>query len=66
MEEGRKWKAVYTIVEQKKEGVDQKFWFRIGTSFVNKDESINVKLDALPVNGTLHIRDMLPNPKKEG
>lgn len=32
-------------------------WTRIGTAFVNKDGSLNAILDALPVDGKLHIRD---------
>ncbi len=52
------YKAVYTIVER--EGLHKKFWIRIGAAFVNGDESLSVKLDAAPVNGTLHIRDAEP------
>ncbi len=33
---------------------------RIGIAFENRDGSFNVKLDALPVNGTIHIRDEGP------
>ena len=51
----RRWKAVYTIVEgQNKE---KKYWLRIGIAFPNRDQSLNVRLDAMPVNGMLHIRD---------
>ena len=62
---GRKWKAVYTIVERSQgsgaaEGGDRKFWVRIGTAFINRDQSLNVRLDAVPTNGTLHIRDWVP------
>ena len=32
-------------------------WVRIGTAFVNKDESLNVWLDALPLDGKLHCRE---------
>lgn len=46
---------VYTIVEGKPD--DKKFFVKIGVAFVNRDSSINVKLDALPVNGQLHIRE---------
>ena len=46
--------AVYTIVENASGGDD--FWQRIGIGFQNKDGSVNVILNALPVNGTLHIR----------
>lgn len=49
-------KAVYTIVSRG-EG-KQDFWLQIGVAFVNRDGSLNVKLDALPVNGAMHIRDV--------
>ena len=62
----RKWKAVYTIIE--KDGANgaegRKFFCRIGTAWVNRDDSLNVRLDAMPVNGTLHIRD--PQPDDSG
>lgn len=52
-------KAVYTIV--KRPGEESKsFWIRIGTAFVNHDLSLNVRLDASPTNGQLHIRDAEP------
>ena len=53
----RLWKAVYTIVER---GPEKRFWIRIGTAWINRDQSIHVKLDASPTNGQLHIRD--PDP----
>lgn len=49
-------KAVYTIVERP--GMEKKLWVRIGAAFVNQDQSINVKLDAMPVNGSIHIREI--------
>lgn len=33
------------------------YWIRIGRAFRNKDGSINVYLDALPVAGKLQLRD---------
>lgn len=48
-----KTKAVYTIVERQQKSR----WVRIGIGFVNRDGSINVRLDAVPVNGKLHLRD---------
>jgi len=50
-------KEVYTIV---KNG-EKDYWNRIGNAFVNRDGSLTVKLNALPVNGQLNIRD--PRPK---
>jgi hypothetical protein len=46
--------VVYTIVERERDG--RKFWVRIGTAFRNRDGSVNAILDAVPTNGTLHIR----------
>jgi hypothetical protein len=47
-------KAVYTVTE----GKDGKsFWCRIGVAFENRDGSINIFLDALPVNGKLQVRE---------
>ena len=36
---------------------EKTFWTRIGVAFTNKDGSITVQLDALPVSGRLQIRD---------
>ncbi len=55
----KKAKAVFTITSN---GEGKKFWHRIGVAFVNKDDSLTVKLDALPVNAELHIRDF---PERE-
>ena len=51
-----KMKAVYTIIEA--EHRDKPLFCRIGTAYVNRDASLNVVLDALPVTGRLHIRDL--------
>ncbi len=48
-------KDVYTIIE--KEGYEKSFWVRIGSAFENRDGSQTILLDALPVNGKLHLRD---------
>ncbi len=47
-------KAVYTIVER--EGAKSR-WIRIGIAFTNRDGSLNLILDAVPVNGRLHVRE---------
>lgn len=51
-------KAVFTIIEG--ENLDKPIFRRIGSCFINRDESFNVILDALPVSGKLHIRDWEP------
>ncbi len=48
-------KDVYTIIE--KEDREKGFWVRIGSAFENRDGSQTLLLDALPVNGKLHVRD---------
>ena len=49
-------KAVFTVTERG----DRSYWTRIGAAFTNKDGSLTVRLDAVPVNGTLQIRDEDP------
>ena len=55
---------VYTIVE--KPGADKGFWLDIGVAIVNRDGSISVKLDALPVNGQLHLREHEQRTQENG
>jgi hypothetical protein len=50
----RKSFALYTIVERS----ERSFWCRIGTAFANRDGSFNLYFDALPVNGTAHLREV--------
>jgi hypothetical protein len=52
--------VVYTIID--KPGTDKSFWWRIGTAWVNRDFSINIQLDAFPVNGKLHVREPSEKP----
>ena len=60
--EANKMKAVYTIVERG----EKSFWTRIGVAYVNRDGSLNIKLDAVPVNGTLHVRDWTSRDDQPG
>lgn len=48
-------KDVYSITERGEQGSSA--WSKIGVAFVNKDDSLNVVLDAIPMNGKIHIRD---------
>jgi hypothetical protein len=50
----------FTIVERESQGETKSFWVRVGVAFTNRDGSINVFLDALPVNGKLQLRVPLP------
>jgi len=54
--------VVYTIIEPTKEGA-KPYWQRLGVAFKNRDDSINVILNGLPVNGKLHIREEEPRDR---
>ena len=51
-------KSVYTVIDSDK--LQRPLFRRIGVAFVNADQSLNVLLDAFPVNGRLHIRAESP------
>jgi len=48
--------VAYTITKNEKQG-GKDFWTRIGVCFVNRDGSMNLKLNALPLGGEIHIRE---------
>ena len=56
-------KIAYTVVQRENDG--REFWVRVGAAFVNRDGSLSVRLDAMPVNGRLHIRDYQPRENRE-
>lgn len=49
----QRWLAVYVIVKHPGHAA---YWMSVGKAFVNRDHSLNVRLDALPIDGQLHIR----------
>ena len=51
--EKHKMKLVYAITDHHQ----HHSWNKVGVGFVNGDGSINIKLQALPMNGELQIRD---------
>jgi hypothetical protein len=48
--------VAYSITKNTKQG-GKDFWTRIGVCFVNRDGSMNLKLNALPIGGEIHIRE---------
>jgi hypothetical protein len=52
-------KAVYTVIDR---GQGKSFWVRVGVGFTNRDGSLNLRLDAIPVNGSLQVRDWSEPP----
>ncbi len=56
MEGTNKTKAVFTITERG----GKSYWTRVGFGFVNSDGSLTLRLEAIPVNGQLQVRDHEP------
>ena len=56
MDNTRQTKAVFTITERN----GKSYWTRIGWGFLNSDGSLTLKLDAIPVNGQMQVRDHEP------
>jgi hypothetical protein len=50
----RTMKVVWTVVDR---GQGKSFWTRVGVGFVNRDGSLTLRLDAVPINGTLQVRE---------
>jgi hypothetical protein len=59
--EASKMKIAYVITERN----GRTFWNRCGVAFVNADGSLNVKLEAIPVNGEVQIRDYVPRDETQ-
>jgi hypothetical protein len=55
-------KTVFTVVDR---GSGKSFWVRIGVGFVNQDGSWNLRLDAIPVNGVLQVREWEPFERRD-
>lgn len=45
---------VFTVVDRA--GGGRSFWATIGRGYTNRDGSISIELDALPVNGRIQVR----------
>lgn len=54
-------KIVYSISERG----GKNYWTWIGVAFLNSDGSLNVKLEAVPVNGEMQIRDYVPRDEPD-
>lgn len=55
-------RVAYTVIER---GEGKSYWLRVGTAFENRDGSLNVYLDAIPVNGRLQIRQYPPDDERD-
>jgi hypothetical protein len=54
-------KAVYTVIDR---GQGKSVWVRVGVGFTNRDGSLNLRLDAIPVNGMLQVREWEPGDRR--
>ena len=45
----------FNIIER--EGLERPIWHKIGVGWVNRDGSINVQLDSLPIGGKVQLRE---------
>lgn len=60
--EQKNMKIVYTVTERDA----RSFWTRIGVAFVNRDGSFTLKLDAVPLAGTIQLRDVEAREESRG
>lgn len=65
-QQAREMKMVWTVVERgtANGGPAKSYWTKVGVGFVNRDGSITLKLDAIPVNGTLQVREWEPYDRR--
>lgn len=56
------WKVICPV--EKKDGTGT-HWSRLGIAYGNKDESINLYLDSLPLNGKLQLREFTEEELRE-
>lgn len=61
MNEERAIKEVFAISEREN---SKAIWTRVGTAFVNRDNSLNILLDSIPLNGKLQVRDARPSARR--
>lgn len=58
---------VFSIKEMAERGEEKKsVWVKAGAAWVNRDGSLNVYLDVLPLDGKLHVREALDDKRAEG
>jgi hypothetical protein len=55
---------VFNVKEAPKDSDKKSFWNKLGVAFENKDGSISVHLDSLPLDGKLQIRAYVPKEDK--
>jgi hypothetical protein len=62
--EEKNMKTVWTITERTINGAAKSFWTKVGVGFVNRDGSLSLRLDCIPISGTLQVRDWEPMERR--
>jgi hypothetical protein len=63
-DQSKNMKAVWAIVERAASGGTKSFWTRVGVGFVNRDGSLTLQLDAIPISGRLQVREWEPYERR--
>ncbi|HEX3342970.1 MAG TPA: hypothetical protein VHS09_00305 [Polyangiaceae bacterium] len=58
-------KTVWTITERTSNGATKSFWTKVGVGFVNRDGSISLRLDCIPISGALQVREWEPAERRQ-
>ena len=54
-------KIVWAVVERTQaDSATKSFWTRVGVGFTNRDGSLTLRLDAIPLSGRLQVREWEP------
>ncbi len=56
---------VFSIKEILEKDEKKSVWLKAGSAWVNRDGSINVYLDVLPLDGKLHVREAIDEKRAE-
>lgn len=56
---------VFSIKEEKDGNEKRTTWVKAGHAWVNRDGSMNVYLDVLPLDGKLHVREAVEEKRAE-
>lgn len=55
---GKKPLWIYNLIEKdQKDGTKKTIWNKVGTAHVNRDGSVNLFLDSIPLNGKCQVRE---------
>lgn len=59
LEQGKRLQ-VFSIKEIVEKNEKKSMWVKAGSAWINRDGSMNVYLDVLPLDGKLHVREPIP------